>query len=95
VTVGGDLLSTACAAAVLLLAPWTAASAQVLDDDIEFDENHVATIELDKDSPVAEGVGVSREITRFRDNACMRSARVRVLAWSVSAKPLLERGSLG
>ena len=38
------------------------ASAQVLDDDLEF-ENHVATIELDKDSPVLDGVGLSREIT--------------------------------
>src|SRR5262245_65854144 len=49
-------------AIVFLLLISTTARAQVLDDDLEF-ENHVATIELDKDSPVLEGVGLSREIT--------------------------------
>jgi hypothetical protein len=51
------------AAALLLLAfSGTTATAQVLDDDLEF-ENHVATIELDKNSPVLEGIGLSREVT--------------------------------
>lgn len=48
------------AIAILLLTS-TVASAQVLDDDLEF-KNHVATIELDEDSPVIEGIGLSREI---------------------------------
>jgi hypothetical protein len=49
-------------AACFILPICATASAQVLDDDLEF-ENHVATIELDEDSPVLEGVGLSREIT--------------------------------
>ncbi|MFO0984656.1 MAG: tetratricopeptide repeat protein [Planctomycetota bacterium] len=47
---------------MFLLAISTTAAAQVLDDDLEF-ENHVATIVLDENSPVIEGVGPSREIT--------------------------------
>ncbi|MFO0984484.1 MAG: tetratricopeptide repeat protein [Planctomycetota bacterium] len=49
-------------AALLLLASCVTASAQILDDDLEF-EHHVATIELGKDAPVLEGIGLSREIT--------------------------------
>src|SRR5262245_48979842 len=46
--------------ALAFLAPL--ARTQVLDEDLKF-ENHVAAIELGKDSPVLEGVGLSREIT--------------------------------
>src|SRR5262245_17958728 len=49
-------------AIVLVLAISTSATAQVLDDDLEF-ENHVATIEIAKASPVLENVGLSRELT--------------------------------
>lgn len=55
-------MSRLVAAAVLFLLTASTASAQVLDDDLEF-ENHVAVIELDEDSPVLAGIGLSREIT--------------------------------
>src|SRR5262245_27060080 len=37
------------------------ARAQILDPDLEL-EDHACVIELDRDSPILEGVGLSREI---------------------------------
>src|SRR5262245_58098510 len=48
--------------AACLLCCASIARAQVVDDDLEF-QDHVCVIELDEDSPALDGVGLSREIT--------------------------------